>query len=68
MPYSNHYKPGDRLVECDECGFDYRFSVMKRGVMGKQSGLKICPECLDPVHPRERPPTLRPSRPLQEVK
>jgi hypothetical protein len=62
------YQPGNRLVDCDECGFTYRFREMRRGVMGHQAGLKICPECYDPIHPREKTPVLRPAQPLQEVK
>lgn len=67
MPYSQRYIPGDRLVECDSCGFDYRFSEMKRGIMGSQKGLDICPVCFDYIHPNEDIPELTPKRPLRRV-
>lgn len=39
---SRVYIPGDRWVECGVCGFDYRFTQMK-----KQRGVAVCPECFD---------------------
>jgi NAD-dependent SIR2 family protein deacetylase len=68
MPYSNRYIPGDRLMTCDECGYDYRFSDMRRGKAKGQKGLELCPECYDPIHPRDDKPKLRPKKPLPEVK
>lgn len=53
MAYSKQYIPGDRLVDCEICGFTYRFSEMRRGVSGKQKGLVTCPLCFDPPHPRD---------------
>jgi hypothetical protein len=47
------YIPGDRWVECDLCGFGYRFSQMRKGVSGKQKGFNICPVCFDEKHPNE---------------
>jgi hypothetical protein len=68
MPYSKTYIPGDRLVECDICGFTYRFSQMRRGVSEEQKGYIVGPKCFDPVHPNETPVKIRPPRPLPEVK
>lgn len=53
MPYSRKYIPGDRLVDCDVCGFTYRRSQMRRGVTGKQKGLIVCPDDFDSIHPNE---------------
>lgn len=66
---SRTYIPGERLVECQVCGFDYRFSEVTRGVSGKQKGLIVCKDpCFDPVHPRDVKRVLRPKRPLPQVK
>lgn len=62
MPYSNKYLPGNQLVTCDICGFDYRFSSIKKGIMGTQIGLNICPKDFDEIHPREKVRSLRPQR------
>ena len=53
MPYSRRYIPGDRLYQCDVCGFDYRFSQMRKGISHKQKGFDVCPTCFDPKHPNE---------------
>jgi len=47
---NRRYIPGDRWVRCDECGFGYRFSKMKKGVSLKQKGLYVCPKCFDERH------------------
>lgn len=60
MPYaSNVYIPGDRLVECDICGFIWRRSDMRLGVAEGQKGYIVCPRDYDPVHPRENIPSPR---------
>lgn len=53
MAYSNQYTPGERLVDCDICGFTYRFSEIRKGVSGNQKGLNIGPDCWDAQHPRD---------------
>lgn len=68
MPYSNLYIPGDRLITCDVCGFDYRFSDMRKGISFEQKGLIVCPTDFDPVHPREKKVRLRAKRPLPKVR
>ena len=45
------YIPGDRWVRCDECGFGYRYSQIRKGVSLRQKGLAICPECFDTRQP-----------------
>jgi len=67
MRYSNHYIPGNRIVDCDSCGFTYRFLQMRRGVSKGQKGLVICPVCYSPIHPDEIPFTLNPKKPLKKV-
>lgn len=67
MPYSFRYIPGNRLVKCDVCGFDYRFSDMRRGVSGSQKGFIVCPPDFDPIHPRDISLNLRKKRPMREV-
>jgi len=47
------YIPGDRLVECEVCGFGYRHSRIRVGVMPRQKGLYVCPTCYDAWHPNE---------------
>ena len=60
MPYTRTFIPGDRLVECDGCGFGYRRSQMRKGVSGTQKRLNMCPKCWDPPHPNdERVPHRR---------
>lgn len=66
--YSGHYIAGDRKVDCDICGYTYRFTSMRIGVSGKQIGLEVCPDCFDPEHPRDKPVVLRPAQPLAKVK
>ena len=41
------YIPGDRLVECEVCGFVYRFSTMRRGISDGQRGIVVCQEDFD---------------------
>ncbi len=53
-PYTQGYIPGDRRVECDICGFVYRYSQMRRGVQLYQAGLIVCPRDFDPIHPRDK--------------
>lgn len=67
MPQYRDYVPGDRLVDCDVCGFTYRVSEVRRGVTGKQKGLVICTPCFDPVHPRETRVPYRPEGKLREI-
>ena len=45
------YIPGDRWVRCDECGFGYRYSQIRKGVSLRQKGYHVCPDCFDPRHP-----------------
>jgi hypothetical protein len=70
MPYSPLYKyiPGDRKVDCDVCDFTWRFSQMRKGIAEGQKGLEVCPDCFDPIHPRENTPKLRKKSKLPEVK
>ncbi len=68
MPYIHgKYTPGDRPVECDDCGYTWNFSDMRKGVAGKQKGLNICPDCFDSVHPLDNIPKMRPAQPLRKV-
>lgn len=68
MPQFRDYIPGDRLVDCDVCGFTYRVSQVQRGVAGKQKGLVVCSPCLDGVHPLEtRVPSKQEGR-LTEIR
>jgi len=53
MPYSRVYIPGDRLVECDICGFGYRRSEMRKGIFGTQKGRNVCPRDFDEKHPND---------------
>ncbi len=54
MPYNTgKYIPGDRPVECDICGFDWRFSQIRKGISGNQKGFNVCPDCFDEKHPNE---------------
>lgn len=68
MPKSlNKYYPGDRLFDCDVCGFTYHISEMHKGVAEGQKGLVVCNADFDNPHPRDTPPDLRPARPLREA-
>lgn len=68
MPYKNGYIKGDRPVTCDICGYDYRFSQMRKGITGSQKGLNVCPPDFDPIHPNDEKRALEPNRPLPEVR
>ena len=69
MPYNTgKYIPGDRKVDCDICGFTYRFSDMRRGVSAGQKGYMVCPEDYDPIHPLDKTPRLRKKPKLPEVR
>lgn len=67
MPYSRNFIPGDRLVDCDICGLAYRRSQMRRGIMGKQKGLIVCPFDFDAVHPNEARVKNRREGALEEI-
>lgn len=67
MPDFRDYVPGDRLVDCDVCGFTYRVSQVRRGVAGKQKGLVVCTPCFDPVHPLEAPVPRKREGVLREI-
>lgn len=43
------FRPGDRWLECDRCGFDYRLHEMKR----EWNGLVVCTSCHEPRHPQD---------------
>lgn len=68
MPYSNTYIPGDRLIDCQICGFTYRRSQMRRGIFGNQKGLIVCPKDFDDVHPNEAPVKKRIEGKLEEIR
>lgn len=68
MPYSQVYIPGDRLVECDICGLAYRRSQMRRGIMGNQKRLIVCPYDFDEIHPNEAQVPYRQEGKLLEIK
>jgi len=38
------FKPGDRWVECDRCGFDVYFSQTS---IDPVAGIRVCSKCLD---------------------
>ena len=57
------YIAGDRLINCDICGFSYRFSEMQ-----KQRGFITCPECFELAHPLDNKPKLRATPKMKEVK
>ena len=60
---SQKYIAGERIVDCDICGFSYRFSVMQ-----KQRGFVTCPDCFDIVHPLDNKLKLRAISKMKEVK
>ena len=59
MPYTPGFIPGDRLVECEICGFTYRYSQMRRGVSRDQKGVIVCPDDFDLPHPNDEKPKIR---------
>ena len=69
MPYVQYkYIPGDRKVECEVCGFVYRFSQMRKGKIGNQVGLDVCPDCFDSDHPLDNVPPIKAELPPREVR
>lgn len=59
--------PGDRRVDCERCGFTYRFSQMRRETERTSRGLVVCPTCFDGPHPLEERPRNRPEGRLPRV-
>ena len=38
---------------CDRCGFTVKYSALKVQIINeRESGLRVCPDCLDPDHPQ----------------
>jgi len=69
MPYVQYkYIPGDRKVECEVCGFVYRFSEMRRGISDRQKGLEVCPDCFDLPHPLDTVPNIKAEKLPREVR
>ena len=45
---SKVYIPGEKWEECDRCGFDYYLSLLiPQFRMGIDTGLLVCPKCVD---------------------
>ncbi len=67
MPKSLHRAiPGDRLMLCDICGYEYHVSDLKKGKAEGQRGLNVCEKDYDPIHPRENTPKLSPPKKVRE--
>ena len=63
LPILGVYLPGNRLVDCDICGFTYRFSEMR-----KIRGLVVCPADADEYpHPRDKAVTHRTEGKIRQV-
>lgn len=67
MPYSRHYIPGDRLVECDRCGFGWRRSQMRRETSKDSKGIIVCPRCFDGPHPNDAVVPNKPEGRLEKI-
>ena len=57
------YIAGERIVDCDICGFSYRFREMR-----KQRGFITCPDCFDINQSLDNKPKLRVTSKMKEVK
>ena len=68
MPVSRVYIPGDRLVDCERCGFTFRFSQMSRETERTSRGLVVCPRCVDGPHPLEERVRNRPEGKVPRVR
>lgn len=59
------FRPGDRWLVCDRCGFDYRLSQMKK----EWNGLIVCHSCYEARHPqdfiRAKQDTITPRGPIR---
>lgn len=50
-PYSgDHYRPGDHYMVCEECGFTYRKSEIRK----RWDGAMVCQKDWEPQHPQEK--------------
>lgn len=51
---ANKFAVGKRALGiCDRCGFRYKLAKLKLTVVkGKETGLKVCPECYEVSHPQ----------------
>lgn len=70
MAFFSHgpYQPGNRLVECERCGFTCRFNEAKREV--NYNGVRgpiVCPKCNDEPHPLDYPVRHRPEGRLERI-
>ena len=43
------YKPGDSLAICDQCGFRFYLSQLRKD----KDGFMVCKTCYDPPHPQD---------------
>jgi len=43
------YKPGDWNADCDECGFTYKASQLRK----RWDGAMVCPQDWEPRHPQD---------------
>lgn len=68
MPRTRGIIPGDRLVDCERCGFTYRFSQMRRETERTSRGLVVCPTCFDGPHPLENRVRNRPEGVVPRIK
>ena len=60
--YANGYKA---LALCDRCGFQYKLGQLKKlTITGRQTNLKVCPECWEKDHPQYRLGKMRLSEPI----
>ncbi len=68
MSFIKGYIPGDRLVECDICGFTKRRSQLRKGVSSGQKGYYVCPDCFDGKHPLDENVKGRSEGKLEEIR
>lgn len=62
------YQPGNRLVECERCGFMCRFTEAQREITFRGvKGPVVCPLCNDVPHPLDYPVPNRPEGRLEKI-
>lgn len=49
MGRADYYAPGDWNAWCDECGFKYKASKLRK----RYDGFMVCQSCWEPRHPSE---------------
>lgn len=60
MGHADYYKPGDWNAICDECGFKFKGSELRK----RWDGYMVCKDDWEPRHPQDFVRGVKDSQPL----